>query len=105
MYRWTARGLIRAILSGTLAFAGRQDEAPAVLRELERYSPEKYVSPVPIAVTLAALGDHKAAFARLDDGVRLRCPRAIWCKVDPRFDVLPPDPRYAEFLSRVGLPQ
>jgi len=96
--------LVRAILSGTLAFAGRQDEARALLGKLEEYSAEEYVSPVPVAVTLAALGDHKAAFARLEDGVRLRCPRAIGFKVDPRFDVLRSDPRYADLLRRVGLP-
>jgi serine/threonine protein kinase/tetratricopeptide (TPR) repeat protein len=104
---WRASGgsvLVRAVLSGTLAFAGRQDDARAVLRELEQYSVGKYVSPVPVAVTLAALGEHEAAFARLEDGVRLRCPRIIWCKVDPRFDVLRSDPRYADLLRRVGLP-
>jgi len=76
-----------------------------VLRELEQYSAEKYVSPVPLAVTLAALGEYEAAFARLDDGLRFRCPRAIWGKVDPRFDILRSDPRYADLLRRIGLPQ
>ncbi len=97
--------LLRAVLSGTFAFAGRQDDARAVLRELEQYSAEKYVSPVPVAVALAALGEYEAAFARLDDGLRFRCPRAIWIKIDPRFDILRSDPRYADLLRRMGLPQ
>jgi serine/threonine protein kinase/tetratricopeptide (TPR) repeat protein len=104
---WKASGenvLVRAVLSGTFAFAGRQDDARTVLRELERDQPEKYVSPIPVAVTLAALGEHEAAFARLEDGMRLRCPRAVWCKVDPRFDVLRADPRYGDLLRRIGLP-
>jgi serine/threonine protein kinase/Tfp pilus assembly protein PilF len=97
--------LVRAVLSGTLAFAGREDDARAVLRELEQGSPEKYVSPIPVAVALAALGEHEAAFARLEDGVRLRCSRTIWGKVDPRCDVFRSDPRYADLLRRIGLPQ
>jgi serine/threonine protein kinase/tetratricopeptide (TPR) repeat protein len=105
---WRASGgsvLVRAVLSGTFAFAGRQDDARAVLRELEQVPAEKYVSPIPVAVTLAALGEYEAAFARLEDGVRLRCPRAIWSKVDPRFDVLRSDLRFADLLRRIGLPQ
>jgi hypothetical protein len=76
-----------------------------VLRELEQSSAEKYVSPVPLAVTLAALGEYETAFARLDDGLRFRCPRAIWSKVDPRFDILRSDARYTDLLRRMGLPQ
>jgi non-specific serine/threonine protein kinase len=95
--------LVRAVLSGTFAFAGREDDARAVLRELEQGSAEKYVSPIPVAVALAALGESEAAFARLEDGVRLRCSRAIWGKVDPRFDVFRSDPRYADLLRRIGL--
>jgi TolB-like protein/Flp pilus assembly protein TadD len=96
---------VRAVISGTLAFAGRRDDATAVLRELEQSSAEKYVSPVPLAVTLAALGEYETAFARLDDGLRFRCPRAIWSKVDPRFDILRSDARYTDLLRRMGLPQ
>ena len=105
---WKASGgsvLVRAVLSGTFAFAGRRDEARAVLRELEPGLAEVYVSPIPVALTLAALGDFDAAFARLEEGVRLRCSRAIWAGVDPRFDLLRSDPRYAELLRRIGLPQ
>jgi tetratricopeptide (TPR) repeat protein len=105
---WNASGgsiLLRAMLSGTFAFAGRHDDARAALRELEQCSVEKYVSPVPVAVTLAALGEYDAAFDRLADAVRLRCPRAIWCKVDPRFDILRSDTRYADVLGRIGLQQ
>ncbi len=104
---WKASGgnlLVRAVLSGTFAFAGRQDDARAVLRELEQGQTEKYVSPIPVAVTLGALGEYEAAFARLEDGVRLRCPRAVWCKVDPRFDGLRADPRYGDLLRRIGMP-
>jgi serine/threonine protein kinase/tetratricopeptide (TPR) repeat protein len=94
--------LVRAVLSGTFAFAGRPEGARAVLRELEQASAERYVSPIPLAVTLAALGDHEAAFARLEDGVNRRCPRAIWCNVDPRFDGLRANPNFANLLRRIS---
>jgi len=105
---WRASGesvLVRAVLSGTLALAGRQDDARTVLSELEQSSAEKYVSPIPVALTLAALGEHEAAFTRLEEGIRLHCPRAIWGKVDPRLDVLRSDSRYAAMLRKIGLPQ
>ncbi len=97
--------LVRATLSGTFALAGKREEARGLLCELERIAADKYVSPVPIAVTLAALGDYEAAFAHLEEGVRLRCPRAIWGKVDPRYDLFRSEPRYADLLRRIGLPQ
>jgi serine/threonine protein kinase/tetratricopeptide (TPR) repeat protein len=97
--------LVRSVLAGTLAFAGKQDDARAMLRECEAVRTDQYVSPIPVAVALAALGEYEAAFASFEEGVRLRCPRAIWGKVDPRFDVLRSDPRYADLLRRIGLPQ
>ncbi len=96
--------LVRAVLSGTLAFAGKRNDARAVLNEIDQSPPDKYVSPIPVAVTLAVLGEQEAAFARLDAGIRFRCPRAIWSKVDPRLDVLRSDPRYPDLLRRIGLP-
>jgi serine/threonine protein kinase/tetratricopeptide (TPR) repeat protein len=104
---WRSSGslLVRAVLAGTLAFAGKPDGARAMLRECEGSRADQYVSPIPVAVARAALGEYDAAFACLEEGVRLRCPRAIWGKVDPRFDILRSDPRYADLLSRIGLPQ
>jgi tetratricopeptide (TPR) repeat protein len=96
--------LVRATLSGTLALAGKREEAQELLCELERID-DRYVPPVPIAVTLAELGDYEAAFARLEESIRLRCPRVIWGKVDPRYDLFRSDPRYADLLRRIGLPQ
>ena len=67
----TQRGVIsvsvRAVLGGTFAFAERQDDARAVLRELDQAEKVKYVSPIPVATALAALGECEAAFARLED--------------------------------------
>jgi len=103
---WKASGesvLIRAVLSGTFALAGRPADARAILQELEQYPAEKYVSPIPVALTLAALGEFDVAFARLEEGVRIRCPRAVWLKVDPRFDLLRSSPQFASLLLRLGL--
>ena len=104
---WKASGenaLVRAVLSGTFAFAGRRDDARTVLRELEQGQTEKYVSPIPVAVTLAALGEYESAFARLEDGMRLRCPRAVWCKVDPRLMYCAPTHAMATCCVESGCP-
>ena len=41
----------------------------------------------------------------IDDNVRLRKRQVMTLAVNPRFDSLRDDPRFDEFLERVGLPR
>ena len=52
----------------------------------------------------AMLGDKNAAFAALDKAIPGRT-ELLLVKVDPRLDSLRSDPRYADLLRRMGLPQ
>ncbi|HLL16097.1 MAG TPA: winged helix-turn-helix domain-containing protein [Pyrinomonadaceae bacterium] len=52
----------------------------------------------------ARLGDKDCAFAALDEAERVRHPIVDLIKVDPYFDSLRSDPRYAELMRRLKLP-
>jgi TolB-like protein/Tfp pilus assembly protein PilF len=52
----------------------------------------------------AMLGDKDAAFANLNKAFSIRTG-VLFLKVDPVFDKLRSDPRFADLLHRIGLPQ
>ena len=55
------------------------------------------------AADYAMLGDKNAAFAALEKAFANR--DVLFIKVEPQFDNLRSDPRYADLLRRIGLPQ
>jgi hypothetical protein len=56
------------------------------------------------AADYAMLGDKNAAFAALEKAFSNRAG-LLFVKVEPQFDNLRSDPRYAGLLGRIGLPQ
>jgi serine/threonine protein kinase/tetratricopeptide (TPR) repeat protein len=57
-----------------------------------------------VATDYAMLGDKDAAFAALEKAFATRSQMFL-IKADPEFDNLRSDPRYADLLRRIGLPQ
>jgi DNA-binding winged helix-turn-helix (wHTH) protein/tetratricopeptide (TPR) repeat protein len=55
-----------------------------------------------LAVIYAGLGDREQAFAFLEKGLKERNRNMLLLKVDPRFDSLRSDPRFADLLLRIG---
>jgi len=94
-----------AALGHAYALAGKREEARRAIAELEELSKQRWVSPGQIAMTYAALGDKDQAFAWLDKADKERDSVFARLKVDPRFDSLRSDPRFADLVRRVGLPQ
>lgn len=94
---------------GTLGYAfaaaGKGPEAAKVAEELAAAAPGRFGFALPIARILAALGDADPAFEWLKKACDERTPFVTWLKVDPTFDALRPDPRFAQVLSDMGLPQ
>ena len=90
-------------LAHAYALAGKRAEAEKTLAELLEMSKQRYVSPALIAMIYAALGDKEQAFVWLERADSVRDALLSRLKVDSRFDNLRSDPRFANFVKRVGL--
>ena len=90
-------------LGAAYAKAGEVSKARAILRKLD--STRDYVSPVERAVLLDALGRRDEAFLALNQGVIERDVQLQSLKIEIFFDDIRRDPRFADLLRRVGLPQ
>jgi hypothetical protein len=64
---------------------------------------EFYVSSRKLAAMYARLGEKDQAFARLEKACRERDMLLVELKVDPAFDSLRSEPRFARLLHLIGL--
>jgi Tfp pilus assembly protein PilF len=95
-----------AALAHAYAATGRRAEARKILGELQRHSKTSYVSPYMIATIYAGLGEKNNAFQFLEKAYQERSPDIpYFIKADLRIDNLRSDPRYADLLHRMGLPE
>ncbi|MGI9078292.1 MAG: tetratricopeptide repeat protein [Gemmatimonadaceae bacterium] len=93
-----------ASLGYALALGGRRDEALAIVRDLERHVPDRFVSPYLISEMYVPLGDHDRAFRYLDQALVEKMPEVPFSLIaEPRLDPLRPDPRFARLVKRMGL--
>ncbi len=90
-------------LGRTFALSGRRAQAIEVLQKLEDYARERYVSPLEFAWIHFALDAIDVGFQWLAKARDDRSFDLISLKVDPRFDPLRSDERFAPLLKRMGL--
>jgi tetratricopeptide (TPR) repeat protein/predicted Ser/Thr protein kinase len=95
---------IRAGYACALALAGRHDEARAEIAALAAMPPSAGIPPYALAGANAVLGDLDAAFAYLERGFAEHDRAMVWMKVNPRFDSLRGDPRFASLVERMKFP-
>lgn len=95
--------LVRAELANMLARAGKRVDAEKILAELKQLHNESYFSAYHIALIYAGLGDKNESFNWLDRAFQERADYLVFLKVDPRFDWLHGDARFASLVERVGL--
>jgi hypothetical protein len=93
-----------AELGYVYARAGRSKDARAVVADLTTRSTREYVSPYALALVYAGLGEHGRAFEWLERAGEERSPRLVFLSVEPEFDELRGDPRFAAFRRKFGLP-
>jgi TolB-like protein/Tfp pilus assembly protein PilF len=87
------------------ASSGRKAEALQIIADLKAKTKQRYVSSYAVATVYAGLGDRDKAFEWLEKAYQERSPGLTWLKVEPMLDGIRSDPRYADLLHRMGLPQ
>ncbi|MDQ3010508.1 MAG: protein kinase, partial [Acidobacteriota bacterium] len=92
----------RGSLGHVYALAGQRGEAQKLLDELQEEAKHKNVSPCYIARIYEGLGEKDQAFAWLEKAYAERDSNIIQLKVDPEFDRLHADARFADLLRRIG---
>lgn len=93
-----------ATLGHAYAVAGKLAEALQVLEDLQGLAKQKYVSPYFVALIYTGLGDRDQAFVWLEKAYEERHPYLTLINVEPVFDSIRSDPRFANLLRRIGLP-
>jgi serine/threonine-protein kinase len=93
--------LMRAEYAGALARAGDTSKAQDQLNNLLETSKQKYVSAYHLAAIYVGLKDKDQAFIWLNKAFQERADWMVNLKVDPRFDSIRSDPRFAELLGRM----
>ena len=96
---------IRATAGQVYAIARREDDAMRVIEELDRLSRQGYIPATSFAFIYAALGDKEKAIEYLEKGYEERAFQMQFLKVDPRWDKLRDDPRFADLMRQMGLPE
>ena len=91
-------------LAYSYALAGRQLEAQKAFDELLALSKRRYVSPGQIAIIHIARGEKDKAFERLEEANRVYDHNIMRVKIERRFDPIRSDPRFEDFVRRIGIP-
>lgn len=90
-------------LAKAYAQAGRRADALRLLAELNRRRKKGFVPPGAFVSAYLGLGDKDQAFAWLEQAYREHSNILRFLKVDPAFDPIRSDPRFAALLHRVAL--
>ena len=95
---------VLAALIHVYAASGRRDDALKTLEQLKQTAKQRSVSPMNWSIAYAGLDDKDEAFNWLEKGYEARYKMAF-LRIEPLFDNLRSDPRYADLVRRVGLPE
>jgi TolB-like protein/DNA-binding SARP family transcriptional activator/Tfp pilus assembly protein PilF len=91
----------QAVLAYTLASSGREQEARALLADLERKQREGYIGAHFFALVYLALGDEERALAALEAALAERSGAMLYLLLEPPLEVLYDQPRFQALVQRV----
>ena len=97
--------LFLSVAGYAYAKSGRRREAEDVLKKFKEIAKTQYVMSYLVATIYAALGQRDEAFTELERAFAERDWYLKHLKVDPFLDPLRDDPRFADLVKRIGLPQ
>jgi TolB-like protein/Tfp pilus assembly protein PilF len=92
-------------LGWVYALSGRRADALKIAKEFMDLSSHAYVDFYQVAGIYAGLGDKDEAFRLLEKGYQEHSATMPYLSVDPFWYGMRSDPRYADLLRRMGLPQ
>ena len=92
-----------ALIVRALAALGEREEAEAILRRLEEQATTQYIRAESMAMGYAAVGDFDRAFACLERAFVARSAGLIFLHLDPGYEPLRTDRRFADLVRRIGL--
>lgn len=82
---------------------GLREQAHRTLQNLQELQEGAWVSPLNAALIYAGLGNQDESMKCLEEAFQKRIRQLVWVNVDPRFDVLRPNPEFGRLISRLGL--
>jgi TolB-like protein/DNA-binding winged helix-turn-helix (wHTH) protein/Tfp pilus assembly protein PilF len=86
------------------AVSGNSAEAQKIVAHLKQESEQRYVNSFEIALVYVGLGDNDQGIEWLNKAFGERSDQMIYLNADPRLDPIRSDPRFAELVRRVGIP-
>ncbi len=92
-----------AVLGHAYASAGKREEALEIVEKLVERSKQQYIPSYWIAMIYIGLADRENAVVWLERAYQERSSWLVWINVEPRFDTLRVDPRYASLVSKMKL--
>jgi tetratricopeptide (TPR) repeat protein len=95
--------LVTALLARTLAKSGQRGEAIKLLDQLKADATRRFVPNMAFVFVYAALGDRDEAFKWLEKDFVEHSYSPARIAVDPKYDDLRDDPRFAGLVRRVAL--
>ncbi|MGA9511159.1 MAG: tetratricopeptide repeat protein [Candidatus Sulfotelmatobacter sp.] len=94
---------IQLDLGFACAVSGQREEARRILVKLEQMHQQGLAPSASVAILYGALGETSEAFAWLEKAYEERDPQLTYLKAGRRFEPLRKDPRFGQFVRRVGL--
>ncbi len=97
--------LSTAFVAYAHARLGQRSQAFGVLDQLRAASKQRYVPALSFAIVYVGLGEKEQAFLWLQKAYDERTNSLAYLKVQATWDPLRPEPRFADLVRRMGLPQ
>ena len=91
-------------LAHAQAMAGNQAVARNLIRNVEDMAKNRYVNPPFLAWVYAALGERDHALTLLEQGYEDRCWPMTLLKVEPKYDILRSEARFAALVKKLAFP-